>query len=79
MPTEIGVKHASIDDDAEDERDGEVVLDACVDSHRTASPGASTLRRRTVRDVLKDSRDEENIFIQDCSTMDDESQFASRV
>ena len=26
----VRLKHASIDDDAEDERDGEVVLDACV-------------------------------------------------
>ena len=30
----VRLKHASIDDDAEDERDGEVVLDACVYSHR---------------------------------------------
>ena len=48
---------ACIDDDAEDERDEEVVLDACSFPHRTASPGASPLRRRTERDVLKDSRD----------------------
>ena len=31
----VRLKHASIDDDAKDERDGEVVLDACVHSHRT--------------------------------------------
>ena len=65
----VRLKHASFDDDAEDERDGEVVLDACVDSHRTASPGASTLRRRTVRDVLQDSRDKENILFTCCAPL----------
>ena len=80
----VRLKHASDDDDTEDERDEEVVLDACVYSHRTASPGASPLRRRTVRDVLKDSRDTRehsfcggryfsravrHCFVQDCSTI----------
>ena len=49
----VRLRHASIDHDAEDERGAEVVLDA--------SPGASTLRRQRVRDVLKDSRDRENL------------------
>ena len=65
----VPLKHASIDDDADDERDGEVVLDACVYSHRTASPGASTLKRRTVHDVLKDSRDKENILYTCCAPL----------
>ena len=65
----VRLKHASIDDDADDERDGEVVLDACVYSHRTASPGASTLRRRTVHDVLSDSRDKENILYTCCAPL----------
>ena len=49
------LKHARIVDDAEDERDDEVVLDACFFPHRAASLGASPLRRRTERDVRKDS------------------------
>ena len=55
--------------------------------HASVFVDAEELRRRTVRDALKDRRDKENIlytccapcFIQDCSTVDDESQFASRV
>ena len=34
-------KHARPDDDDEDERDEEVILDACFFPHCTASPGAS--------------------------------------
>ena len=49
------LKRACIDDDAEDDRDDEVVSDACSFPNRTASPGASPWRRRTERDVPKDS------------------------
>ena len=58
------LKHARPDDDAEDERDEEIVLDACFFPHRTASSGASPLRRRTERDVRKDSRGRGNISLQ---------------
>ena len=54
------LNHARIEDDAEDERDEEVVLDACFFPHRTASSEVSPLRRRTEHDVLKNSRDKEN-------------------
>ena len=50
-------KPARVDDDSKDELDEEVVLDACFFPHRTASPGVSLLRRRTERNVLRDSRD----------------------
>ena len=54
------LKHARPDDDAEDERDEEVILDACFFPHCTASPGASPLRRRTERDVREDSSNKGN-------------------
>ena len=56
MPAEIGSSvEARPDDEAEDERDEEVILDACFFPHGTASPGASPLRRHTERDMREDS------------------------
>ena len=63
------LKHARVDDDAEDERKGEVILDAWFFPHRTASPAASPLRKRTKRDVRKDSCSKENIAIAEFHTM----------
>ena len=54
------LKHARPDDD-EDERDEEVILDACFFPHCTASPGASPLRRQTERGVREDSCGKGNI------------------
>ena len=63
------LNHGRIDVDVEDERKGKVVLDACFFPHRTASPGASPLRRRTERDVRKDSCGKGNIVFMECDAL----------
>ena len=57
----MGFRPHSIVDDAEDDRDEEVVLDACVFPHRIVSPEASLLRRRIERDVREGSCDKRNV------------------
>jgi len=64
LRTVARLKHARPDEDAvdEDERDAEVALEGPVSlPHRTGSPGASLLRRRTGSDVLKNGRGRGNI------------------
>ena len=53
--------HDRIDDDAEDERDEEIVLYDCCFPQRTADPGVSRLRRRTEREVRRDNCGKEYI------------------
>ena len=55
------LKHARVDDDAEDERDEEIVLYDCLLPQCTASPEVSPLMRRTEREVRKDSCDKEHM------------------
>ena len=63
------LKHDRLDDDAEDERDEEIVSCDCFSPQRTASPGASQLRRRTEREVRRDSCGKEHIVFAEGDAM----------
>ena len=55
--------------DTKDEHKGEVILNACNFPYCIVIPRVSPLRRRTVRDVRKDSRDEGNIVFSECNAL----------
>ena len=63
------LKQSRIVDDAEDECDEEIVLNACVFPHRTVSPGASRSGRQTERDVREASCDKRNTFVKEGDTI----------
>ena len=58
----VRVKLDRVDDDAEDERDKEVMCD-CFFPQRKASPGLSLWKRRTKCEVRQDSFDKERIVV----------------
>ena len=59
------LKQARIVDDAEDECDEEIVLNASFCPHRTVSLGASRSGRQTERDVREASCDQRNTFVKE--------------
>ena len=62
---EARLKQARIVDDAEDECDEEIVLNASEFPHRTVSLGASRSGRETERDVRKASCDQRNTVVKE--------------
>ena len=63
------LKQARTVDDAEDECDAEIVLDASIFPYRTVSPGASRSERETERDVREASCDKRNTVVKEGDTI----------
>ena len=63
------LKQVRVVDEAEDECDGEIVLNACVFPHRTVSPGVSRSGRQTERDVREASCDRRNTLVKEGDTI----------
>ena len=65
----LGKQEARVVDEAKDEFDEEIVLNACVFPHRTVSLGASRSGRQTERDVPKASCDKRNTVVKEGDTI----------